>query len=271
MTTPAAPAARTVAVLGLGEAGGRYAADLVEAGCDVAGYDPVRRDDLPAAVRRAASIEAAVHGADLVLSLTGAAAAEAAAGAAAGALADGAVYADLNTTAPARKRVVAGVIGRAGRPMADVAVLAPVPRAGLRTPLLVAGPGAGQAAAMLSALAVPVEVVDGPAGAAAARKLLRSVFMKGLAAVCHEAVAAARLAGAEDWARAQVAGELGPDGAALLDRLLDGTVRHAHRRGQEMRDALAYLDELDAPSDMTAGTIRWLDRLDTAPPQGRQG
>ena len=31
-----------VAVLGLGEAGGRIAADLVAAGCTVRGWDPVR-------------------------------------------------------------------------------------------------------------------------------------------------------------------------------------------------------------------------------------
>jgi 3-hydroxyisobutyrate dehydrogenase-like beta-hydroxyacid dehydrogenase len=158
------------------------------------------------------------------------------------------------------------VIGAAGALMVDAAVLAPVTRVGLRTPLLLAGPGARRAAALLAAWAVPLEVVDGPAGTAAAHKLLRSVFMKGLAAVCHEAVEAARLAGVEGWARAQIGGELGPDGPALLDRLLDGTVRHAHRRGQEMRDALDYLDELRAPSFMTAATVRWLDRLDTAGP-----
>jgi 3-hydroxyisobutyrate dehydrogenase-like beta-hydroxyacid dehydrogenase len=266
MSTAPTPSPARVAVLGLGEAGGRYARDLAAAGCDVAGFDPVVRDDLPDAVRRARSIEDAVAGAGLVLSLTGASAAEAAAAAAAGALAAGAVYADLNTTAPACKRAVADVIARSGGLMADVAVLAPVPRAGLRTPLLLAGPGAARAAAIFAGWAVPVETVEGPAGAAAARKLLRSVFMKGLAAVCHETVAAARLAGAEAWARDQIAGELGPDGADLLDRMLDGTVRHAHRRGQEMRDALAYLDELDAPAIMTAGTVRWLDRLDQAGP-----
>lgn len=259
----APPPVRTVAVLGLGEAGSRYAGDLAAAGCDVAGYDPFQ-PDAPAAVRRAPSIEDAVAGAGLVLSLTGSAAAEAAASAAAGALDETAVYADLNTTAPARKRAVAGTLARAGRLMADVAVLAPVPRAGLRTPLLLAGTGAERAAAILAAWAVPVEVVAGPAGAAAARKLLRSVFMKGLAAVCHEAVAAARLAGDERWARDQIAGELGPDGHALLDRLLDGTVRHARRREGEMRDALAYLAELQAPSHMTAATVAWLQRLDAA-------
>ena len=55
-----------VAVLGLGEAGGRIAADLVAAGCTVRGWDPVRR---PEGSPNAASDREAVRGADVVLSI----------------------------------------------------------------------------------------------------------------------------------------------------------------------------------------------------------
>ena len=51
---------------------------------------------------------------------------------------------------------------------------------------------------------MPVEVLGGEPGAAAARKLLRSVFMKGLAASCVESLRAARAAGCEDWMRAEI-------------------------------------------------------------------
>ena len=46
--------------------------------------------------------------------------------------------------------------------------------------------------------------------------------MKGLAALVLEGLDAARAVGAEEWLRAQMADELGPDGAALVDRLVDG-------------------------------------------------
>jgi 3-hydroxyisobutyrate dehydrogenase-like beta-hydroxyacid dehydrogenase len=59
-----------VAVLGLGEAGGRIAADLVAAGCDVHGWDPARRVE---GVDSADSAAAAVRGADVVLSISAAA------------------------------------------------------------------------------------------------------------------------------------------------------------------------------------------------------
>ena len=58
-----------VAVLGLGEAGARIAADLVAAGCTVRGWDPAQR---PEGIANADSALDAVRGADVVLSLNAA-------------------------------------------------------------------------------------------------------------------------------------------------------------------------------------------------------
>ncbi len=56
----------TIAVLGLGEAGSRLAADLVAAGVEVRGFDPDAARDVPGTVR-AADAETAVAGCDVVL------------------------------------------------------------------------------------------------------------------------------------------------------------------------------------------------------------
>jgi len=246
------------AVLGLGEAGRRYAADLAAAGVTVSGYD-TRPVEPPAGVTVEASVAAAVAGADLVLSLTTAAGSLAAAEAAAGHLRPEAVYADLNAASPARKQAVAAALG-AGL-FADVAVLAPVPREGLRTPVLVSGPGATRYADMLAGLGGPIEVVAGGPGAAASRKLLRSVFMKCLATTVLEALAAGRAAGCEDWVRAQIVAELGQASPALVDRLVNGTYQHAQRRLHEMEDTKSYLEELGSPAEMTAASIAWLTAI----------
>jgi len=248
-----------VTVLGLGEAGRRYAADLTAEGVTVTGFD-IRPVDPPAGVRMAASIPEAVAGTDLVLSLTTAAGAVSAAKEARETLPPGAVYADLNAASPARKREVASALN-AGR-FADVAVLAPVGRAGLRTPVLVAGPGAAAFADLLRPWRAPVEVVPGEPGAAAGRKLLRSIFMKSLAAAVLEALAAGRAADCEDWVRAQIVGELAQPAEALVTRLVDGTRQHAARRLHEMEDTRSYVEELGAPTDMTTATIRWLASID---------
>jgi 3-hydroxyisobutyrate dehydrogenase-like beta-hydroxyacid dehydrogenase len=248
-----------IAVLGLGEAGTIYARGLAERGADVVGYDPAA--EAPHRVQRASSVGDAVGGADLVLSLVGASAAETVLSEALPRMTPAAAFADLNTGAPQQKRGLATRAVAAGIPFADVAVMAPVPRAGLDTELLASGDGAESAADTLGSYGLPIRVVGAEAGDAAALKLVRSVFMKGLAGLVFESLAAAEKIGATTEARAQIASELGPGGDALVERLLDGTRQHAARREQEMRDARALLDDLGTPTWMTDGTLAWLRSL----------
>ncbi len=69
-----APSLRRVAVLGLGEAGGRIAADLAAAGVEVRGFDPDGARDV-ASISRTGDAGAAVTGCDVVLSVNSAKAA----------------------------------------------------------------------------------------------------------------------------------------------------------------------------------------------------
>jgi 3-hydroxyisobutyrate dehydrogenase-like beta-hydroxyacid dehydrogenase len=181
---------------------------------------------------------AAVGAADVVLSVNSAKVALEVARAAAAALGPAAVYADLNTAAPALKRELAALIGRG---FADVALLGPVPVKGIGTPALASGPGAQAFAQALGPFAMSVQVVSDQAGDAAAMKLVRSVFMKGLAASAVERVPAAEAAGHGDWLKDEIAAVIG---RPLLDRLLAGSRAHAARRVDEMDAATELLREL---------------------------
>lgn len=249
-----------VAVLGLGEAGALYARGFRDAGYEVAGYDPFTTLAEPG-VRQETELAAALLGAELVVSLVGARAATAVAGAALPMLASGTVYADLNTAGPALKAQLETAATAVGALFADVAVLAPVPRAGVRTPLMASGGGAEAFRALMTAAQTPVEAIGGKAGDAAGRKLLRSVFMKGLAAVVIESVGAAERAGADAWLREQIVSELAGDAEALIQRLIDGSKLHAGRRAHEVEDAKAYLEELGQPTWMSTATIQWFEEL----------
>ena len=208
-------------------------------------------------MHRAADARAAVTGSDVVLSLTAASAALEAAGDAAGGLRAGQVYADLNASGAALKRAVAERDRAApARPSPTSRSWASVPRDGLRTPALAPGPGREAFAARLRPLGMPVEVLGDEPGAAAARKLLRSVFMKGLAASSLESLRAARAAGCEDWMRAEIEAVLTGADAALLERLVTGSARHATRRIAEVRDARELLAELGVEPRVTAGGRR---------------
>jgi 3-hydroxyisobutyrate dehydrogenase-like beta-hydroxyacid dehydrogenase len=247
-------------VLGLGEAGARYAAGLAGLGHRVQAFDPAA-STTPDGVERVQDAAAACRDAELVLSLVGAAAAERALASVHASLDAATLFADMNTGAPEHKRALAGAAATAGAPFVDAAIMSPVPRAGVLTPLLASGTGAERFVDIVTGWGVPARYVGPDAGSAAALKLLRSVFMKGLAGLVFEALAAAGRTGDEAWLRQEVAGELGPDGDALVERLLEGTRQHAVRRAHEMADVRDYLASIDSPAWMTEGTIAWLTRI----------
>src|SRR5262252_5782947 len=248
-----------VAVLGLGEAGAEIAAGLRHAGAVVRGYDP--RVSAVGGVTACTGDADACRGAAVVVSLTCAHEAEGALTAALPAMRTGAIYADLNTASSALKAHLAGLAAAAGVGFADVALLAPVPGSGLRTPMLAAGPAAGEFARCFGGLGASVEVLPGPPGAAATRKLVRSVFYKGLAAAVTEALRAARAAGCEGWLRDNIAHELASASAATLDRLEQGSVRHALRRIDEMAAAGEQLRRLGVPARIAGASEQWLRDL----------
>jgi 3-hydroxyisobutyrate dehydrogenase-like beta-hydroxyacid dehydrogenase len=251
--------AATVTVLGLGEAGSAIARDLVAAGARVRGFDPVQPP--PEGVEAAPDASAAAAGADIVLSTNSASVALEVAEAAARVLARDALFADLNTCAPALKRAIAEVVGAWGIRFADVALLRGVPGLGLRTPALVSGTGAEEFAATFRSFGMPVTEVGTEAGTAAARKLARSVFMKGLAAALAEALAAGERLGFEEWLRSDIEATLVDADGRLLDRLVDGSRVHAVRRVEEMSSAVAMLEELEVEPRIAAASEAWLRSL----------
>jgi 3-hydroxyisobutyrate dehydrogenase-like beta-hydroxyacid dehydrogenase len=248
-----------IAVLGFGEAGSLLARDLVAAGASVRGFDPAV--PAPAGVTEAASDAEAAAGADLVLSVNSAKEAVAALTGSLDAMRQGAVWADLNTAAPSVKQRLAEIGRSRGIPVTDIAMMAPVPGKGLRVPMLASGEAAGEVAARLRGFGANVEVLDGPAGLAATRKLLRSVFYKGMAASIVEALEAARAAGYEDWLREHIAEELEKADAKTVDRIVTGTRQHAIRRGAEMAAAAEMVADFGVEPIMADASRALHERL----------
>lgn len=248
-----------VAVLGLGEAGSELARDLVAAGADVRGYDPL--DISVPGVTRCDSESHAATGAAVILSVNSASAAASALRYGLPGTSRTAIWADLNTSGGRLKRELAGLCATAGVAFADVAMMAPVPGKGLRVPMLVCGDGATAFAETFRAIGGDVDVLEGPPGSAADRKLVRSVFFKGMAAAVVEALVASRAAGCEDWLRCNVTDELTKADATTLDRLEQGTYKHAVRRAAEMNAATDMLTDLGVPARISAATAELLTAL----------
>lgn len=246
------------AIIGLGEVGQIYGAALRAAGHDVTGFDPLATSS-PEGIKLTSSAAAAARDAEFVLVLTGAGAAPAVAAECLPVMAPDTCYVDLTSSSPKVMEELGATAGKIN--FIDAAILGPVIAQGAQTPLMASGRGAERFAALLQTLGAPVNVVEGGPGSAMSHKLLRSVFMKGLASVVIEAVHAGSAAGLESWIRAEIAKTLAGDGQATIDRFCSGTVKHAVRRAAEMRSTGDYLAELGVPGEMTDASARAMERM----------
>jgi 3-hydroxyisobutyrate dehydrogenase-like beta-hydroxyacid dehydrogenase len=254
------PATFIVAVIGLGEAGSTIAHDLVSLDVQVRGWDPAPRGDV-SQIPLAVSAQAAAEQADVILSINVASVALAITRDLLSILHPGQIFADLNTSAPALKRELALLIEPTGAAFVDLALMAPVPGHGLRTPALASGPGASAFMELFEPLGMPIEFVDHQAGSAAQRKLLRSIFMKGLAAAVIESMEAASRAGCAEWMRSEITNQLLEADESLLDRLIQGSRKHALRRTEEMKAATDLLYDLHVEPRVSLAALAWLQEL----------
>ncbi len=250
----------TIAVLGVGEAGGLIAADLIAKGVIVNGYDP-KPVLMPDGVIHCQTPQEAVARADAVIAVTPGSDADTAMRQCIDDLAPHAFYADFSTNAPSVKRELAGLAEAHGIPFVDVALMTLVPGHGLYTPVMVAGTAAESFKEVFSALGMPVETVAGEAGEAAARKLLRSVMMKGLAAVVIESMRAGEAAGCADWLWQNLSQQIASATEETVGRLVAGTATHAVRRLHEMECSQAMLESLGVDPLMTRSTVESLRRV----------
>ena len=237
-----------IAIIGHGEAGSLIAGGLQAAGLDVIGFDPAN----PAnpTVPLATSIEEAVAGADLVLSINSSRVATQVAEQVAPLLEPGALFADMNTGTPAIKKKMSTVFPDGV--FVDVAIMRPVPGLAEKVPMGVAGTGATKFVEMLKPFGLDLEYVSDVPGEAAARKLIRSILAKGMAGVIIDCLWAAESMGLQDWAYDEILREFDSSSSATAKRYLSGTAQHVKRRQIEMLDVVEMLNESGYESTMIA-------------------
>jgi len=251
--------------IGFGEAASGIAAGLISAGLtDMIAYDLDARRAAqrvaPLGITLKDSLEAVVEESDLLLVATPGHVAEAVARSAAPHLRPGLIYGDCTTTSPAAQGRSARAIAARGGLFVDAALMDAVPLRGHAVPILASGPGSRRFAEMLRPFGMQIEVLEGEPGTATAVKLVRSIFMKGLAAITIETLIAARVLGLGDLVVASLRSTLATPFDILAERLVVGTVTHAGRRVHEMDAALGMLAEQRLQGVMTAATRTLLER-----------
>lgn len=269
--------AQQATFIGFGEAGRAFAWPGARA-FDSKATAPAARDEMLAAyiaadVTGAQDVASALAGAGTVLCLVTADQALAAARDYAPLLARGVLWLDMNSVAPATKCAAAQAIEAAGARYVDVAVMAPVLPLRRAVPLLVSGPHATDAAAMLQAFGFSnVSTGGANIGDASAIKMIRSVMIKGLEALSAECALAAHRAGVTDAVLASLDSSWKEQGwRARMDYNIDRMLVHGVRRAAEMEQVAATLEALGVEPVMTRGTIarqRQMGATGIAPAKG---
>ena len=247
-----------VAILGIGEAGGTLARDLIAAGVSVRGWDPEPRN-LPDGLGFADSNPAAVSGADIILSVNWASVAIEVAKEVASVIQPGQLFADMNTAAPQLKREIAPIIDKTGALFVDAALMDPVPPKGLGTQVYASGSGAKRFAEMMTPLGMPVTYLDAEPGDAATHKLVRSIMYKGVAAVIMECLEAAEALHMTEYARTQILKIIYDE--PMIDRFVTGSIKHAKRRTEEMEAVVEMLNSIGVSSFTSQAAVQRLKEI----------
>jgi 3-hydroxyisobutyrate dehydrogenase-like beta-hydroxyacid dehydrogenase len=252
--------------IGFGEAGQAFASGLQEAGVkDQSAWDilfpesageRLREAARTLGVRQAASAADAVQGADIVVSAVTAASSFEAAAAAKDHLRPHQFFLDINSVSPGRKHETAKLLDGIAR-YVDVAVMAPAHPARHKTPLLLAGQHAATLDPILRGLDMRTSIAGAEVGAAAAIKMVRSVMIKGIEALCLECFLAASRAGVDEQIVASLSKSYpGIDWPKVVAYNLERMASHGARRAAEMEEVADTLRELGVEPLMTAGTIQ---------------
>ena len=244
-----------IGLLGFGEVGQRFAADLRAASAEreIGTFDlllhqaaagvGLRRHAAAHHVEPCADVAALAASSDLLFcAVTADQTREAARSLCARPL-EGAWVVDLNSAAPATKIECAALVAAAGGRYVEAAVMTSVPPHGLRVPMLLGGAHAAEAERMLRELGFVAETVSAELGIASAIKLCRSVIIKGLEALVIESFTAARTLGVEQQVLASLR-ETYPqfDWEKQGDYLFSRVIQHGRRRAEEMRASAAMID-----------------------------
>lgn len=250
-----------VAILGLGEAGSHFARDLAALGVKVQGWDPQPRRTLPDGFIMAESNAAAVQGADIIFSVNLSEVSTSVAEEVGSVLEPHQLFLEMNTSAPTKKQQIAQILAPSGAQFVDLAIMAPVPPTGIKTPMLAAGPGAASFQQKMEAYPLQIEVLpDAAVGRAAQLKLLRSIVYKGIAGVIYEAVEAGKVFGEENYIREQIRSIIGGKDE-LIDRFVEGTYTHAARRKEEMAAVVDMLETNGLTARMSKAARDQLEKL----------
>lgn len=168
------------------------------------------------------------------------------------------LYVDASSNSATAMEKAAEIVGDAAK-FVDASIMGPVDLMGLKVPFVASGPHAQEFHDRMTPYGMTINVVGRNPGDASAMKLIRSVLMKGLAAILLETMEAAR--------RRNILDEVIEDCSVtfneipfqkIIRRYIGGTAVHCERRIHEMKECMELLHSMDSSDRATRLTIAML-------------
>lgn len=175
------------------------------------------------------------------------------------------LYIDFNSISPRVKIEIGKVFEEAGIPMVDAAVMGSIPENGLNVSILISGKEAEYASEGMNGLGFKTSVVGEKAGEAAAIKMVRSIFAKGMEGLFIEMLLAGKKYGVEEYVIDSVAKSLENKKIRdVMNTLVVSQAYHSARKESEMDFVIEVLKDVNIEPVMSTATrdcFKWLSGL----------
>ncbi|HHY08515.1 MAG TPA: NAD(P)-dependent oxidoreductase [Corynebacteriales bacterium] len=264
-----------VGFIGFGEAASGISRGLIDEGIkSIKSYDIIQDKPIGEKLRKRAktigvelvSLEALAKESDVIISAVVCASAVQAAQSIVRHLSSRHIYVDINATSPITKKEVANTLSPSGCKFVDAAVMNPVPPYLHKVAMMISGSGAEQFKTLMDPFHMNLTLVAGEAGTASSVKMLRSIFMKGMAALFMEMLVAAYEMDIHELVLDTIRETLEKTAPnQLIHRLVAGTAIHAGRRVHEMEEVIDTLKLAGVKPTMSSATrevLAWVDSFD---------
>jgi len=154
------------------------------------------------------------------------------------------VFVDLTSTSPAVKRIIGAIVTNGGAEFVEGVILGAV--SSFTSPvILLGGPAGESAASVFQRYGLAARFYSPEIGRAAAFKMLRSIFSKGMEAVLVETLVAARRVGLLDEIWEEIRTTLSTAKVeGTLETWIRSHARSAQRRCHEMQEVSQFLKEI---------------------------
>ena len=173
------------------------------------------------------------------------------------------LYADISASTPKTKKKIWEAIRNTGVKFADAAMLGSLPLYRHKVPILASGNGAQALADRMNPFGMKITYAGENAGDASAIKLVRSIYMKGIAALMIETLQAADAYHVTDQVISSLAETIDATPfIPTLNRLVTGTAIHCKRRAAELKGSVEMLDEAGLEPEIVTAAKHIHEALD---------